>query len=264
MKQTILLTFSAISIFLIFLSFNDGPYPENTGAPGEMTCFRSGCHIGSASGNNDVFISLNDSLFFYQQGTTYSLSLGFLNNTVESGFQIVALDDNYNNIGTWNTNSLPIYKVISGFSFPNRKYLEHTLQGTTQNQWTVDWTAPTNYNSDITFYASFLSTNNDNDNIGDTLYTKIFVIGHDPLMNSPQDRLKENYKITARNKEILINYRSDEMLSLAIYNISGRLIYSERVGSGSTSYTVENSGLYLVKLMNEENVTTGVEKVMVY
>ncbi len=137
----------------IFSSNSNNPPNGRTGAPNEGLC--GDCHNGGNFGGN---INLDGLPSTVEPNTTYSLTLtnSYASNLVamRSGFQIVALDDINQNVGT--ISNVGASATITNAN--NRTYVEHNpaqfFNGGAEVSWTFDWTSPTNGSSgdDYTFY----------------------------------------------------------------------------------------------------------------
>lgn len=130
-------------------------YPEgigiagNTGAPGESTC--ASCHGASLIvGGSESTLTFNDSvntnITAYKPNHTYNLtfSLSVLSN---KGFQIVALDANNKQAGTFTAGNTTMVTTRSG-----KQYLNHIDNFNTS--WSFKWKAPSSNLGDITFYVA--------------------------------------------------------------------------------------------------------------
>lgn len=171
--KAVLFGIIGLSLLLSFSSSHPVSGGGYTGAPGDGVCAQ--CHTSNnTSLQGDLFIeNLPASV---DAGQTYSVTVRITNpsaNAFRSGFQIVALDDNNNQAGSWSNN--PSGTIIK--SSAGRSYMGHspaaTFGGNPDISWSFDWTAPmtgTN-NSDITFYAASILANGGNGNQNDRFLT---------------------------------------------------------------------------------------------
>jgi hypothetical protein len=176
--KNVVLLVPAICISVVFLANLDGALPENTAAPNELTCGRVVCHnIPVNAGDAQMSIIFNNGDSTYMTDSVYSVKVKIEDpTTIRNGFQILALGQFNQNAGTWQLTEPDKMKVIPGISFPNRKYVTHKAAGNLQNEWTMNWEAPSVSVGKVTFYASVLSANNNGMNTGDEVYnTKIEV-----------------------------------------------------------------------------------------
>ena len=160
---------------LVF-GFSGGPPAERTGNPGEIcgddTC-ASSCHTSFAvnAGSAQFSVSLPSSE--YKPGQNIDVTIEFTNtSTAIHGFEITAVDASGNKIGAFagkdDTTQTAPYDNL---------YAAHTKIGTAENQWIVQWTAPTTNVSDpVTFYAVGNEANGNSASSGDYIYTETATI----------------------------------------------------------------------------------------
>ena len=154
-----------------------GPSPAFTGAPIENNC--TACHssfpVNSGTGN----VSISGLPANYLPGQTIPLTITVTDsNAVIYGFQMVAINNAGQNVGTINLpNPSSELQVISGFVNGNeRRYVEHTNQGVTPTQfgsksWNFTWTAPATRIGKLGFYAAGNGANSDGGSSNDQIYT---------------------------------------------------------------------------------------------
>lgn len=183
MKKIVLLSsLFFVAVTVAYLGAKSvGAHPGSTGAPGEKTCAdaSNGCHADAsiADGNTVNTLTVNDNTKpeFYQNDSVYTLSIKVQEPSgLRFGFEIVALDDNNNNIGKF----LP--PVINNkrthiISNAGRSYVTHELIGTEptkpgENEWTFGWQAPHSSSSGLHFYYMTNVCNGNGANTGDKLY----------------------------------------------------------------------------------------------
>ncbi len=151
----------AYSVFLILLilSFSSNPPNGNTGAPGDGLC--TGCHSPNLSIDGNVTITGLPAEV--EPGQSYNLTITSTytqGNAVRTGFQLVALDENNNNIGSF-SNAGPNVDFESG---GGRTYAEHRpaqfFGSGNSVDFTFTWTAPNQPTTEnITFYVASLLAN---------------------------------------------------------------------------------------------------------
>jgi hypothetical protein len=143
-----------------------------TGAPGDSLC--ASCHGGS-NPNLDGSISIQGVPSVVSPNETYPLTITVSNpngNAVRAGFQIVALQGNNTNAGSFSNNSNNSqFRVASG-----KTYLGHApavnFGASNEISWTVDWTAPASAaNNEITFYGGSIIANGNGSTSGDIFRT---------------------------------------------------------------------------------------------
>ncbi len=164
---------------LVF-GFSGGPPAERTGNPGEIcgndTC-ASSCHTSFAVNAGSAKFSISLPSSEYKPGQTIDITIEFTNtSTAIHGFEITAVDASNNKVGTFaskdNTAQTEPYDNL---------YAAHTKVGTGENQWTVQWTAPTaSVFGPITFYAAGNEANGNSASSGDYIYTNTATISSAP------------------------------------------------------------------------------------
>ncbi len=155
---------------LVF-GFSGGPPAERTGNPeeicGDDTC-ASSCHTSFAVNGGSAKFSISLPSSEYKPGQTLDITIEFTNtSTAIHGFEITAVDASGNKVGAFagkddTTQTVPYDNL----------YAAHTKIGTAENQWIVQWTAPTTNVSDpVTFYAVGNEANGNSASSGDYIYT---------------------------------------------------------------------------------------------
>lgn len=164
----LLISALAIGLTLFLYSNSSNPPNGNTGAPSENTC--AACHSlngGGYAGQVSITGIPEDIL----AGETYTITVTTTRNNgnpVKTGFQMVALNSNNTNSGTFSNPSSNTTISSSG----GRSYFEHNpagnFNGGASVSWTVDWEAPAGPNGQvITFYAASVIANGTGSNSGD-------------------------------------------------------------------------------------------------
>lgn len=265
MKKLYLLL--AIMCVIIVLAYESGPFPENTSAPNEMTCYRSGCHTNNGSGNASVFLQFNDSSITYENMDTVLMRIGFDKSfSNEHGFQMVALDSLNQNVGSWLASGSNQIQVINGFSFPNRKYVQHTIVGTNNNNWLIEWVSPDTYRGKITFYASFLETNEDDTRNGDTLYNGVLTVEHEPTsgISVPERFSLQRFRTYTSSKRFFIENLSSQILHGKIFNVSGNLVFSFKNDGYEFKEISLQTGLYVLAVQTGNPMEFETKKFVIY
>ncbi|MDP3929729.1 MAG: choice-of-anchor V domain-containing protein [Bacteroidota bacterium] len=143
----------------------------NTGAPSDGNC--TGCHSGTAINSGTAHASITLSGLpagGYAPGATYTLTFSAQSAaTTKNGFQVTALSATNAMAGSFTAGTGNQSQIGSG-----RSYIGHTSAGTSQNQWTFNWTAPNPAVGNVTFYAALNATNSNNNTVGDMVYLKSF------------------------------------------------------------------------------------------
>ncbi|MBM2833905.1 MAG: hypothetical protein HW406_1066 [Candidatus Brocadiaceae bacterium] len=165
-----------IAILLIFYGntasgFLSGPIAGRTGAPNDicndLTCNMTPCHdsYGLNTGKATFSITAPST---YEKGKTTNIVVKFTNaNTSLHGFEITAMDTTNTKVGTFTS----INDTTQTESYLNQ-YAAHTIIGTAESSWTIQWSAPSeNVSGPITFYAAGNEANGNSLSSGDYIYT---------------------------------------------------------------------------------------------
>lgn len=191
MIQKLLLLIFGVATFALITAGKDagetvlkssGSHISSTGAPGEETCAKAGCHV-------DAMIDLDNDFAFtslalgagektYKPATLYSISLKAKKADVKRfGFQILALDSNNRSIGTFAvpSGSTKVQLQKGAVNGSDRNYVTHTTAGNKpavvgEIEWKFNWTSSQKYQGKVTFYYCVNATNFDDKNTGDQLY----------------------------------------------------------------------------------------------
>ncbi len=170
-KGTILSIIFSIT-FLVFLApqaFNNASQPPqgHTGAPGELNCSASGCHVSTPVWNPNIFrINIVGNPTTYDTAVTYNLFVNNSAGTAAYGFEVTAVDANGFPAGNFILNSTTTTSLNTGGN--GRQYVGHNNANST-NAWAFKW-KPTRYVGPVKFYVSGLGANNDGTVTGDQTF----------------------------------------------------------------------------------------------
>jgi hypothetical protein len=159
-----------------------GAPPGSTGAPGEYSCAKSGCHddlpvnAGPATHALELMESAGQA---YTPGRTYTLKVRIQGNQdiPRFGFQAVALDAQGRQAGSIIiTDENRTQMLQNDIENKDREYFTYRHEGTFPEkagigEWQAEWQAPKAGTGPITFYFSTVSANYDNTDKGDYVYT---------------------------------------------------------------------------------------------
>jgi uncharacterized protein (TIGR03437 family) len=168
---------------VILYSYASGPDPRMTGAPGDQTCARSGCHTGTAlnsGGGSATLTSSSGSTYTPGQKLSFTLTITDSRARVY-GFQATARPDSNSTNGqagdfTAATQQIVIcdngrVKGSSGCTSSSPvQFIEHSRPFST-NTISFTWTAPSSDVGPVTIYAAANAANGNNDDSGDHIYT---------------------------------------------------------------------------------------------
>lgn len=150
----------ALFLLTFFLVSNSSNPPDGrTGAPGDGNC--TNCHTGNNPNNFEGTILIQGLPDEVMPNANYTIKVVArkAGDVVRAGFQMVVLDDNNQNTGTFsNPDNNAVLKEDKG-----RNYFEHNPAQSFENQeevsWTVDWTAPSTANTSINVYVNAIFGN---------------------------------------------------------------------------------------------------------
>jgi hypothetical protein len=189
MKKRIVIAFGALTIaaFLVSATIrrsSSGAPASHTGAPGEETCGKSGCHDDQVtnSGTAQLSLELGNSETTFVPGHTYPIKVKISDPKVTRfGFQVLALESRtLRDMGNFQiTDSARTQFVGNQYKLKDRKYVTYTFDGTDAvnegyGEWIINWTAPEDAKKAITFYLAAVSGNDDMSDKGDKVYTSSF------------------------------------------------------------------------------------------
>lgn len=188
-KKGIIVLVALLPVFLAAFTIersSSGAPSSHTGAPGEQTCATSGCHddnvanTGTASIKIDLGTATN-----YVAGKKYTIKVSVSDNNVNRfGFQLVALNNQSMNVGTFVITDQARTQIMKNdHNFKDRDYVTYTFNGTDatssgMSEWMVDWIAPSSSSGPVTFYAAGVSANDDMSDKGDYTYTTSKVLNN--------------------------------------------------------------------------------------
>ncbi len=154
-----------------------GPSPSHTGAPNEASC--TACHADFPANSGDGELKILGLPKNYLPNQAIPLTVKLDANATKYGFQITAIDQDGERIGTYTLpkDDPPEIQLVAGIVGPNvRHYVEHTLDGTTPvafgtMSWNFTFNAPERRMGRIRFYAAGNAADSDGSTAGDLIYT---------------------------------------------------------------------------------------------
>jgi hypothetical protein len=161
-------------------SNNAGANAGYTGSPNEFnsrTCAsqNGGCHSGGGSTFQQGMITSNVPECGYTPGETYTITLTVSSpGRNEFGFSVSPQLDGGATAGSMIATA---GTQLNG----SGRYLTHTAAGTSESSpntrvWTFTWIAPSAGSGNVTFYAAFNATNNNNASSGDLIFNSNLTI----------------------------------------------------------------------------------------
>lgn len=238
-----LLFLAGISCFSLIaaVSYVTGPPPSMTGAPTskskETTCVN--CHLAKLNaGKGTGKLTLNDSSSAYTPGKSYELNLTCVDeNITRFGFQITALNESNEPVGTFPEPTNPNQQLITGeVDGSTRSYVEHTMKGTStttpgKQLWKIMWQAPEKGTGKVTFYVSWVAANANNQISGDNVYN-FKTSFEEQLTNLEAKSFPDNWSLAPNptNGTITLNLplKGTEEVNLELLDLHAKTQYSQR------------------------------------
>lgn len=237
------------------------PPAASTGAPGEQTCSRTGCH----STNNAVTSTLlvfdtspsNGFANGYTPGQTYNLLVNVNSLTPPTGtlsprygFSITAIDGSNDPAGIFALSSTSTTSLTTS---NGRTYVGHKNANSTV-AWPFKWTAPSSGTGDVTFYVAANSSNNNNNSLGDRIFIRNVTVSEASTACSGTF----NVTINASSNDPMCP--QDQVTLTAVASGSGvsggTLTYAWSNGLTTPTATIASAGTYNVTIT--DGACTGV------
>ncbi len=264
-----LLFFTGCIIYLLLLGNTSGAPAGVTGAPGEETCGRSGCHATTPNtGSANISIQLDNDATTYIPGDIHTLTLAIDNpqEAARNGFEIVALDALNNSIGEW----LGGGEYLQPKSLNGRDYITHSEDGSVLTSWNIAWRAPASNVGVVTFYAAVNDANDNGQRTGDNIYTTSTAISAEIASSIKAIPSLENISVFPNpiqtQLNISIHLTTATNLTGTLVNSTGQSIASlfhQNLPEGSSNLSIPfpidfPTGHYFLQL---ENLEGGVKSV---
>ncbi len=250
MKKGII-TLVGCGLFALLVAFSNGSPAEATGAPDEQTCGNSSCHnVDPNTGDAILKLEIDGTTETYEADATYTLKVLLEDaQSAKNGFQIVALDAENNNAGTWTITDANAMQERDGNTLGDRKYVTHTSNGNRQAEWSLDWTAPSSDVGAITFYISSIDSNDNGTKSGDNLYTISSSLDFSTI-NSVESFASKRIALYPNPSTdfITIENVASDVLQVRIYNISGQLVRQQALFGQRIDVQTLEAGVYFLQL----------------
>lgn len=235
----------------VFTQSAGGP-AARTGAPinanqNEQTC-RS-CHGEPLTQNaSQLSISIDGNPSEYVPGNTYTITVTNNAQAVRRGFQLVAIDENYNNAGSFTAGANT--KILVG---AGRSYMCHSNPN--QSTWSFQWTAPASTVGTITFYASSRSA-------GTGIYTNSLSLSAPVTANKQIVQIQSLHVYPNPASDYLVikgHSQPETIVSLDLVSLNGQVIQhitAKTNALGEFAYTLQASnlpkmkGTYMLRYIN--------------
>jgi hypothetical protein len=232
-------------VFLVGTAYNpNNPPTSHTGAPGEATCGKSGCHSGGLFTGTVSIAGVPDTVFSNQ---TYPITVTQVSNAIRGGFQLTALDNNNAAAGLISTGT-----GVSVGSGNNRQYAR---QSTPKNltagstSWTFNWQAPASAAGDkITFYSASLAANGNGNKSGDNPFTttRSVVLKSTTSVEVAAGEFSLALFPNPASDMLQVDFPESGKARLEVYDIRGRLVLQQTdLAPGRVSIEKLNPGTHL-------------------
>jgi hypothetical protein len=224
-----------------------GPSTSHTNAPGEDNC--TACHatfpVNSGTGNLQISgLKLN---YLPNQQIPVTVTLND-ENAVVYGFQVVAIDSQGRDVGTYTlpTQTIPQMFTLQGLVGNNvRTYVEHTVDGIIPTQfgtksWTFTWNTPATRVGKVTFYAAGNGANSDGSPNNDYIYTKsLGTYSGSPISNFDNDG-KSDVAVWRPSNGVWYVYNSTDgnFQSVPFGTNGDKIVSADYDGDGRTDFAV--------------------------
>ena len=220
------------------------PPLASTGAPGENTCQRSGCHGGGGFTGSTLLTGLPDTIM---AGQTYNLTLTHNSNATRTGFQITCLDSLNVKAGTLTAGTGSNAASASG-----RQYIRHstfkTLSAGTAS-WNFSWTAPATAGGNFAkFYFSSLAANGNGNTSGDNVFTANKKVVFAPTVSANNPGLERQVRLypSPFTKQLTVELSDVPAATLRLFDVQGKLVAEKAIQTGTSEITTADlpKGMY--------------------
>lgn len=248
----------------------DFPQAGSAGDPvTNLSCAQTDCHNGPTqpiTTGLSLFatqgLSLDTALdanFVYEPGKTYNFNFRINDFADRYGFQIVALDADSNQAGDMIVSDSLHTRIKTSPPTGNREYMGH-LGANTWKNWQFQWVAPTAGTGAVTFYYAYNLADNDDEPIGDTIYTGTTTIqqGGGVGINEVYGKLSnlEVFPNPVTNEfGLSFHVINTQHITATLYTLDGKLVsdlMNEQLSTGvfKRNFNVNSipQGIYMVKL----------------
>lgn len=219
-----------------------------TGAPGDQTCTQ--CHSGtvqSGTGFQTVVLTndMGQMVTNYIPGESYTVTVGMLTLNAKNGFEIVALTPTNAQAGSVSVTNATTTKTVM---FGGKTRITHKSSGTSSNNWSFEWTAPTTNVGDVTFYLATNVSNSNNNDSGDAIRTSQHVIGSSAGIqeNTAKVAINLGYAKTSNSLTIDLTSKLNGEAAINLVDLSGKSVQFEQLGNVATG-----NNMLSVKLNNQ-------------
>ncbi len=251
MKKSIysFLLIGTLSTLLLTLNSNSsGPGGNRTGSPGASgNC--SSCHGGgSFFGQNKVGIVLSGDTNFlssYTPGAEYEILVKLKGTSTKMGFQATAILSSGSTAGTMGTAPTGTSAYLSG----TKKIWGHTTPSST-GEWRIKWTAPAAGSGNISFYASAVFANNNNNDNGDQVVPASKTITEDVANNTKSVNVATVQLLGNPVQDAIV--LNERVNLLTVMNMQGKVV-ANAMQADRCDASQLSPGTYFVQVINKHN-----------
>ena len=246
-RKTIIISILFFIIFEMFCishshTYSTSPPLGRTGAPvnNGLTCASSGCHSGAPlSGQGLEFLLDGHPASTYEAGKVYDVTLNINNIGNRYGFEMLAIDENVFNAGTFIADGV-LHQVSTDGNGLNYIHHLNAPNPSSQNSFTFQWKAPDNNAAKINFYVSGMAANGNGDYVGDVIYNDVFSLDlltgiEDTQLDrnanlsinvypNPLDLVNEKLNIIFKNTQ---PYKINDIQTIKIFNTEGKQLFEQ-------------------------------------
>ena len=209
-----------------------GAEAARTGAPGNGTCGISGCHstFEVNSGSGSIAITPPSTIL---AGDTVAYTI----KVSQSGAQIFGFQATMRKASDNRVVGKFVLSEGQEFSDALGDYITHenAIVTNDENEWTVLWIAPDNDEGDIVLYAAGVAGNNNNNRMGDNVYTTSATTPmqvSNEVVESLADFSIESAYPNPFTSHSTISYVLDSPseVSFTLYDMLGRVVQTQKLG----------------------------------
>lgn len=234
-----LLSFNSINVTKmnknVHLSTSGSPGGK-TGAPGDGSC--TSCHSGTVqSGTGFQTVVLTNAagtmVTSYNPGETYTVSIGMLTTNAKNGFEIVALTPSNTAAGSVAVINASTTKTVS---FGGKTRITQKSGGTSLNNWSFHWTAPSTNVGNVTFYLGTNVTNSNGSDSGDIIRNSQHVFGSTAGIEENTAKVAINLGYAQATNSLTIDLTSqlNGEAAINLVDLSGKSVQFEQLGNVAT------------------------------
>lgn len=260
-KKTLLSSVVLVSSLVLLTNARrdpNNPPTGNTGAPGETTCAKSGCHTGGNYSGTVTLTGIPDTVVPNQ---TYSITLTNASNAVRAGFQMTCFNGSNAMSGTFTAPQGSGVSIGSGAN--SKKYPRQSSPKTLSNgaaAWTFTWKAPATIVGDTaTFYFASLCANGNGEKDGDNVLTsKKRVVLKAPVSASGEANAPAKAKVfptVVQNGEIFVQLEESEQGIAKIFDNKGNLVSTHALSQNTRlNVSALSRGIYSIQIAADQKI----------